>query len=295
MDRRHLEYVLTAAECGSISAAARRLSVSQPTISAALAKLELHHGVSLLRRTARGVELTDAGRDWVGPAARVLRSFDDLDRALGARERLERGHVALVCPRTLAHDPMATIVGRFRRRHPGMHVSLTRPHGGESVASVVASGRAEVGIEAGERADDELTRVHLVRQHIDVLVPPEMRIPQEAGLAELVGHGIITTRRSGVTRRLLAERLGERLVDQAVVVETSSTGAMVPLVRAGLGVAFVPRAMAREAVATGVDVREPCPPLTREVWLTHGSTLSPAAGEFVTVAGEMYAGEKPSG
>ncbi len=287
VDRRHLEYFLTVAESGSISAAARRLSVSQPTVSAAVARLEREQGVVLLRRSARGIQLTDAGKELTGPVAQLLRGYEELDQAVRPIRGVERGRVTLVCPRTLAHDPMATLLGRFRQRHPAIRITLVRPHDGETAASVVSSGRAEVGMEPMERSGDDLVREHLLRQHVDALVPPALSMPVDATLSELVSRGIITTPRGGVTRRLLAERLGEQVVDRAVVVETSSTGAMVPLVRAGLGVAFVSRSMAQDAVSTGVEVRELRPALTREVWLVHARALSPAARAVVELAREL--------
>lgn len=283
MDRRHLEYFLAVAECGSISAAARKLGVSQPTVSEAIARAEYELDVPLLCRTPRGVVLTDAGRELTGPAAQVLRGYADLGAALHPSLNLERGRLSLVCPRTLAHDPAATLIGRFRRTYPGVIVTLNRPHGGETVASVVASGRAEVGIGVGAAQGTDLVGEHLVRQHIVALVHPDMGVSPSPDLAELIAHGIITTPRGGITRQLIAERVGEQIVDDATVVETSSTGAMVPLVRAGLGVAFVPEAMSRDAVTVGIERRYPRPALTREVWMMYGRALSPAAREFVAL------------
>ena len=108
MDRRHLEYFLALADRGSISAAARGLGVSQPTISEALARMEKECGLTLVRRGSRGVTLTDAGRDLTGPAAQVLRAYRDLDHALHPLNVVQRGRLTVVCPRTLARDPAAT-------------------------------------------------------------------------------------------------------------------------------------------------------------------------------------------
>lgn len=284
MDRRHLAYFLAVAECGSISAASRQLGVSQPTVSQAIARAESEYGVPLLRRTSRGVALTDAGRDLVGPAAQVLRGYDELDRALRPALALERGRLHLVCPRTLAHDPLAGLIGAFRRQFPGIFVTLHRPVDAESAATVVASGRAEVGIGATGGRHVDLVTERLGRQRIVALVHPRMKVSPSPDLAELVALGVITTPRGGVTRRLVAERVGDHVLDRATVVETSAVGAVVPLVRGGLGVAFVPEAMGREALLTGVEMRYPRPDLTREIWLVHGRSLSPAAREFVALA-----------
>ncbi|WP_313408408.1 LysR family transcriptional regulator [Aeromicrobium sp.] len=287
MDPRQVEYFLAVAECGSISAAARQLGVSQPTLSEAVARMESDLAVPLFRRQPRGVVLTGAGRDLVGPAAQVLRAHAELKEALRPAQHLERGRLSVVCPRTLAQDPVAELVGRFRQRYPGVVVSLLRPHGGESAVDVVASGRAEVGIGVGNPSGTDLTSELLTRQRVVALLHPDLDVGPSPDLADLVARGLVVTPQGGVTRRLLSECLGQRVVDEAVVVETSSTGAMVPLVRAGLGIAFVSEAMGRDAEAVGLLVRAPRPALRRDVWLTFGATLSPAAREFVAMARRM--------
>lgn len=287
MDRRQLEYFLAVAECGSISAAARRLGVSQPTVSESVARMEAENGLPLLRRTGRGVVLTDAGREIVGPAAQVMRGFSAVVEALRPVQELERGSLQIVCPRTLAHDPVASLVGRFRRLHPGLVVTISRPHETETAGDVVASGRAEVALGVTDGTASGLVSERLLRQRVVALVHSAMGVSQAPDLAELVGRGLITTARGGVTRRLLEERIGAQAVHDAIVVETSSTGAMIPLVRAGLGVAFVTEAMSRDAESLGIETRVPHPPLVRDVWLTHARSMSTAAREFAALAREM--------
>lgn len=283
MERRHLEYFLAVAECGSISAAARQLGVSQPTVSEALTKVESEHGVPLLRRLPRGVALTDAGRNLVGPAAQVLRGYAEVDRALDPALRLQRGRLTLVCPRTLAQDPMAAFIGQYRREHPGIVVTLQRPQDGESAAAVVASGRAEIGLGVTDRHSAGLHSELLTRQGIVAIVHPDVDLGPSPRIDELVSRGLITTPPGGVTRRLLSERVGRQVVDDSVVVETSSTGSMVPLVRAGLGVAFVPEALGRDAVSVGLQTRSPRPDLTRDVFIVASHSLSPPARAFLTI------------
>lgn len=145
MDRRHLEYFLALADRGSISAAARGLGVSQPTISEALARMEKECGLALVRRGSRGVTLTDAGRDLTGPAAQVLRAYRDLDHALHPLNVVQRGRLTVVCPRTLARDPAATALGAFTTRFPNVAVTMLS-NDTDGIGMVVASGQADVGI-----------------------------------------------------------------------------------------------------------------------------------------------------
>ena len=280
VDRRHLEYFLALADRGSISAAARGLGVSQPTISEALARMEKECGLALVRRGSRGVTLTDAGRDLTGPAAQVLRAYRDLDHALHPLNVVQRGRLTVVCPRTLARDPAATALGAFTTRFPNVAVTMLS-NDTDGIGMVVASGQADVGIGVDEVFDEGVERILLGRQRIVALVPSARSSGEGADeLTDLLRIGLIASPRGDVTRRLLAERLGERTVDEAVVAETISAASMIPLVRAGVGVAFLPESVA-DAVGEGVVLRRTRPPLSRDLWMFHGSTPSPAAQAFI--------------
>src|SRR5438093_135997 len=82
---RQLEYFTVAVEAGTMSAAARRLHVSQSAVSVAISELERHVGVQLvLRHKAKGLTLTDAGRRLVPQARALLTGADEL--RTGVRE-----------------------------------------------------------------------------------------------------------------------------------------------------------------------------------------------------------------
>ena len=116
--------------------------------------------------------------------------------------------------------------------------------------------------------------------------PHEVKARGVAALTDLLRIGLITSPRDDVTRRLLAERLGEGTVDEAVVAETISVASMIPLVRAGVGVAFLPESVA-DTVGEGVVLCRTRPPLTRDIWMFHGSTPSPAAQAFIETTSRL--------
>jgi DNA-binding transcriptional LysR family regulator len=82
---RQLRYFVVTAEALSFTAAAKRLHISQPSISTALADLEASFGVQLfIRHHASGLSLTQAGRDMLGQARNLLKNAEELQSA--ARE-----------------------------------------------------------------------------------------------------------------------------------------------------------------------------------------------------------------
>src|SRR5882757_7549541 len=77
MELRHLRYFIAVAETGSLTVAAeKRLHTSQPSLSRQIKDLEYQVGIELLRRSARGVELTDAGKAFIDHARLALGQVD---------------------------------------------------------------------------------------------------------------------------------------------------------------------------------------------------------------------------
>ncbi|EON32165.1 Transcriptional regulator [Gordonia terrae C-6] len=107
---RHLRFFVAVAEEGHFGEAAARLEMTQPPVSQGLRRLEKQLGLQLIRRTTRGAELTDAGRELL-PRARLL--VDDASRFIGEARRLHEhtevlrwGAASLIGPTitaTLAH------------------------------------------------------------------------------------------------------------------------------------------------------------------------------------------------
>src|SRR5439155_21427851 len=109
-------------------------------------ELEGGLGRALIHRVGRGVVLTPAGDALVGPARQALRDVETARAAVAAVVGLERGRLDLCALPTLAVDPVAPLVGAFRTAHPGVTVSLADAEGPAELATVVASGDAEIGI-----------------------------------------------------------------------------------------------------------------------------------------------------
>ena len=122
---RQVEYLLAAAEHGSINDAAGALGVAQPTVSMAIAKLEDQLGVQLLlRHHAHGVSLTAAGERLLAEARQLLRQASDLqNHAAEAGERVE-GALGIGAYLTLAPMFMPALISAFRTAHPGVDIVL---------------------------------------------------------------------------------------------------------------------------------------------------------------------------
>src|SRR5579864_214601 len=119
MDLRQLEFVVAVADEGGFTSGSAAAHVAQPSLSVRVRDLERELGVELFHRLGRGARLTSAGEIVVDHARSVLAGVAALRAAAAEVSGLEQGTLDLAALPTLAVDPLAELVGRFRRRHPG--------------------------------------------------------------------------------------------------------------------------------------------------------------------------------
>ena len=109
---------LAVAELGSLSEAARRLGVGQPTVSRKLAEIEESIGYPLFHRGVSGAQLTSQGERWLEPARRMAEWAGELDRAAEQGDPSPRGLVRITAPPGIAFDFVAPFAAFLRTRLP---------------------------------------------------------------------------------------------------------------------------------------------------------------------------------
>jgi len=120
---RQLEYFIAVGECGSIALAAEKVSVSSPSISAAINQLEEEFGLPLfVRQHAQGLSLTLAGRQMMKQAQQVLTDADQLVVLAGDISSSVRGPLSIGCMLTIAQVVLPALRSSFEVKHPDVRI-----------------------------------------------------------------------------------------------------------------------------------------------------------------------------
>jgi DNA-binding transcriptional LysR family regulator len=287
MDERRLRYFLTVVEDGSVTRAAERLRVAQPSLSQALRAFETELGAELFHRVGRGLRLSAAGEALVGPARQTLRAMDEARAAISGVLDLETGTVEIAALATLAVDPMAELVGRFRARYPGVQIRMIEPDTADGVSSLVRNGACELGAAHLYLPHSGLETHPLGEQELLFVMPPQPTEAEPRPLRprELAATPLVVSPPGTSTRILLEEALAAVGVIPQIAVETAAREAIIPLVLAGAGAALLPATIAREAERRGATVRHAIPRITRPIGLVHlPGRLSAAAQTFLDMS-----------
>lgn len=137
MELTYLRYFRAIAEHGSLTAAARALGCSQPTLTAAVRRLEERFGTTLLLRSARGVEVTSTGAEVLRCAVEVHAALESTELRVADLERAPTGRFVVGCHESLGAYFLPAFLRGFHAEAPNVDVVLWNGPSAEVVREVV--------------------------------------------------------------------------------------------------------------------------------------------------------------
>ena len=231
-----LRSFLEVARSGSVTRAAAALGLTQPAVTKQIRALEAALGSPLLEREGRGVRLTEAGRLLADAGRRGAALFEGCAEELSELARGERGKLSIGAGVTTCVQLLPAWLREFRRRHPGIEVSV-RTGTSRAVEDWVAHGEVDLGFITSEPRRDELLTRRLFEEEIVLVVEPAAARSGPVALGTL---GLILFPKSTGFRQYLDQRLGTQSESLAVKMETDSVEAIKSFVAVGLGASFLP-------------------------------------------------------
>lgn len=225
---------------GSLSAAARSLGVSQPSVSSQINGLERQSKVELFHRRGYRMSVTDAGQKLLAVVQKLLAIESEADFLLRDSGELNQGMLKLG-----AVGPFHVIemVAAYRQHYPGMQVSI-RMGNSRQVLHDLEQYRTDIAVLAGKYERAGLTAILYASHPVILFVP--IRHPLAAfttvPLAALQGVELIQRELGSTTRMALEQALQAAHVTPKTVLEIGSREAIREAVARGLGVGAVSEA-----------------------------------------------------
>jgi DNA-binding transcriptional LysR family regulator len=286
---RQIRYFAAVAELGTISGAARQLSVSQSAVTEAIKALESEVGTKLLARSGRGVSLTHRGQVFQRRAARILEAVADAARALADDDALT-GELHLGASSLVAGYILSDLLARFRRAFPAVDVRAVEDTA-EYLEHLLINGELDVAVlvVSGAHDSDALEYETIEESAFRLWLP----LGHPLAAAKIVNLTDVAEEKQIV----LAVDEVQEMVDTfwrarglrpEVAFRTRSVEAVRSLVATGAGIAVLPDLVYRPWSLEGdrIEARplaEPLLPARVGVVWRRGSRLSPAARQFLEV------------
>lgn len=243
MDFVKLRTLIHVAELGSLSKAAHRMRIAQPALSRHIRLLEEELGTRLFDRHGRGMVITDAGRDVLARAIRIVAELNEIRSGITATDAMLTGRIAVGLPPTISDMLSVPLVQAMRKAHPKLELRFSTAFSGYILDRLH---RAELDV--GVLYDPQLTRSvqsqPLLLESLVLVGPfsaelslndavPFERLSRELLLLPSLRHGL----------RVVVERCAtEANITLQVDIETDSLQTLKDLVANGCGLTILPLA-----------------------------------------------------
>jgi LysR family cys regulon transcriptional activator len=243
MNLQQLRYVREAVRSGlSLTVAAERLHTSQPGVSRQIRQLEEELGVELfVRHGKRFTALTEPGRALAQIVERVLQETENLRTAAADFREQDSGALTIAVTHTQARYALPHVVAEFKRRYPGVHLSLLQGSPSQ-IAEMTLSGTADIGIATEALVNyPRLLALPGYTWHHGVIVPRDHPLAREPRLSleALARYPLITYDPAFAGRSHIDEAFAARDIEPDIVLAAIDSDVIKTYVELGLGVGIV--------------------------------------------------------
>ncbi|MCR5450471.1 MAG: LysR family transcriptional regulator [Solobacterium sp.] len=253
MDFRDLTYILAVADNKSVTEAANKLFISQPSLSYAISKIEEELGVKLFYRKTNPITLTYAGQLYVETAREIISRMDNLKRQLTEIGVGEKGQINIGIPTERAGYMIPKFIGKFHDVYPDMEIKLLETRSGRIIEDL-DKGRILIAVLPGKDEDypANMSSELIYKEKMFMAAPQGMISPEmidginSDGLPRVdlkkMKQMTFLMMQKGHYSRLKTDRIFKKAgyVPKNVIEVSSNMTALSLSVNAGMGVTIVP-------------------------------------------------------
>ena len=243
MELRHLEVFVAVAEELSFTRASSRLHLVQSGVSSAVKALERDLGAALFDRDRHRVALTHAGQALLPAARATLAAAQAARDAVGEAQGGLRGTITVGTMVSTGGLDLPALLERFHRTHPGVTVRLRHSASGSTglARDVVAGGLDLALLSLPGQVPAGLSLRPVTEEPLVVISRPEHPLAgRRVRLAQLAGESFIDFPPGWGNRAVADRAFAAAGLDREVPFEAADFTSVIALVRAGLGIAFLP-------------------------------------------------------
>ncbi len=304
MELRQLQYALQIAAEKNFSRAAEKLHIAQPSLSQQLSKLEKEIGVLLFRRSTNSVELTHAGALFMEKAQKIIDMVEQLKQEMDDISQMRKGKLIVgSLPITGSHI-LPLVLPVFKSAYPEIDIVLVEETSA-NLEHLTSNGQTDVSLLSLPLQEPSLTYETVIEEEICLAVPPghPLAAMERGGKApalkieHLQDEPFIILKKGQGFRQIALDLCREAGFAPNVVFESSNIETVQSLVAAGMGVAFVPRMVARKKsnpfAPVYLSFSDPKPSRTLVIAFRKGRYLSKAADAFIRTLLEVMKTVKP--
>jgi DNA-binding transcriptional LysR family regulator len=285
MDLHKLRGFHAVVQHGGFTAAARKLLLTQPTMSLQVKALEKELGIQLLERDAKGVTLTREGEVLFGLASKLFEKEHEIDTLFRDSARLEPARLTIATNQSIAAHILPPRLEAFASRFPKVEINIHNLRTGDILASV-RDGSTDLGIILIDPGVPWLTSRKVLPYEMVLVTPRDHPLSKRRRitLSDVAKYPFISYTKDTETRRLIDQPFEKERQQISIRMALGSTDLIILYVSLGYGISIIHNLNIDEANRVNLHVRPLKRYFSRQyihlIYRDEGS-LTAAAREFV--------------
>lgn len=268
LDINRLNVFIQVAATQSCSEAAKRLHLSQPTVSKHIQNLEAELNVKLFDREGAQMRITNAGMTLLPWARKIVRQSTQVQEMMQSMQNSVVGQLRIACTTTAGKYILPHLAARFRQHYPGVQIFI-QPCVKDTAMTRLLAEDADLAVVSSEVKESDLECQYFFTDHISLIVPESHPFSRRDSIepSELLDQPLILREPSSGTRQVLQSELAKHDIsfdEMNILMEVGNAEAIVLAIAGGLGVSFVSRMASAYARVWGCVVDVPVEGLNLE-------------------------------
>ncbi|MFS0635372.1 LysR family transcriptional regulator [Mesobacillus foraminis] len=255
LELRQLQTFLEVAKHKSITKAAEALHISQPALSKSIKALEEDLGMTLIVRTNKTSDLTDAGMVVVEYAQRMTALMDELTTTLNDMTNLARGQINIGLPPFIGSLFFPKVMAEFHKTFPNIEINITE-YGGARVVKSVEDGEFELGVVVLPVSEEDFNVFPIVEEEMKLLVHQdhEFASREQVDIKDLTEEEIIFYNEEFALHQILRTHFITAGFEPKILFKSSQWDFMSEMVAANLGITILPQSICNRIVNEEVKI-----------------------------------------
>ena len=303
MNLKQLEAFVQVAEGGSFSKAAKKLYLTQPTISAHIASLEKELNVRLFVRNTKEVSLSEDGKDLYKYARQMVDLEKKIDERFGTREEGGKHCITIAASTIPAQYLLPKVLMRFNEKYPEEQLKIMETDSAKVVTQIVEH-MADVGFTGTVLEKKHCKYMPFYKDELVIITPntekyQKLKDHMTDDISWLLEEHVILREEGSGTRKEAEKQLkqaGVDLSDLDIIASIENQETIKKSVRQGMGISILSKLATADEAEAGYVLAFPIPKADkgRDINLVYNKNyqLSRSAERFIKVVKEVYPVEK---
>ncbi|HJC48168.1 MAG TPA: LysR family transcriptional regulator [Candidatus Lachnoclostridium pullistercoris] len=289
MTIRHFRIFIAVASCGSITAAARSLFLTQPTVSVAIRELEEHYGVRFFERISQRLKITEEGTSFLSYASHLISLYDEMETVFQNPD--SRGTLRVGASISCGSSTLPALVRRFHDLHPQIRVQA-KICPTDRLEELLSDNRLDLAVAGGVIRSPLLKAIPLRPEtYVAVCSPSCPLAGRTVSQEEFAAQPLLFRETGSEPLKLLRSAFSQTENRLEPCWESVSQEALTEAARQGLGITILPEAAAGREISQGLlaPVFISGLSLTVPAFLVFHKNkfISPAMEQFLSMTREM--------